>query len=714
MDDHRVEGALAALAEAYGVACVYEDYRHEPVAVTETGVRSALAAMGVHAGDEAEAGAALAEAATRAWRSLLPPTVVTSVGARRTVAAHAHAGAPVTARIVLEDGTVRTLSPPAGVEEVRRVDGAEVGRMSLPLPSDLPAGYHRLLAGADGREAEALLVVAPPRCPLPERRGWGWMVQLYATRSRASWGIGDLGDLASLGRWGGRLGADFLLVNPLHAAAPVLPQEPSPYFPSSRRFANPLYLRVTDVPELAALPAADRERVAAMAAGCRALNDTDRIDRDRVFQAKMAALALLSAAPLVPGRAAAFAAYRDAEGHGLVDFATYCALAERHGGSWRGWPAELRHPAGAAVAVARGDLADRVEFHIWLQWLCDTQLAEAQSSAVEAGMALGIVHDLAVGVNPGGADAWALQDDLATDVTVGAPPDEFNQQGQDWRLPPLLPNRLAASGYAPFRQMVASVLRHAGGIRIDHIMGLFRLWWIPQGASPAAGTYVRYPAEDLLGILALEAARAGGGAGAVVVGEDLGTVEDAVRDALAERRVLGNRVIWFERTRARDRRLRSDEYPELVLTAVTTHDLPTAAGFWTSEALRVQTDLGLLGDATSPEAQQRRVDAELVELVELLRDEGVLGDEPTEEDFVRAVHAFVARTPSLLVAAGLGDALGDRRQPNMPGTTDEYPNWRLPLSDPRTGRPILLDDAVADPRVLGIAQLLGSRRTPPR
>jgi 4-alpha-glucanotransferase len=525
--------------------------------------------------------------------------------------------------------------------------------------------------GAAGRpvgEYDGLLV-APRRCPTPPRT-WGWMVQLYGVRSRSSWGMGDLADLARLARSAGE-GAGFLLVNPLHATAPGLPQEASPYFPASRRFANPLYLAVEELPEVALLAPDDLAAVLGLGTEARALNDAPLIDRDAVHRAKSAALELLFLVE-APTRRQALAEYRAREGQGLEDFAVWSALAERHPGPFQGWPADLRRPGSPGVARAREELADRVTYHAWLQWLCAEQRAEAQRCAREAGMPVGLVHDLAVGVDPGGADAWAQQDVFARGMTVGAPPDSFNQRGQDWRLPPWRPDRLRAAGYAPFRDMVRAVLADAGGIRVDHAMGLFRLFWVPEGRSPAEGTYVRYPADDLLGILAYECHRAG----AVAVAEDLGTVEPGVSETLRANGLLGSAVLWFE-----DRPARA--WPEQAFASVTTHDLPTARGFWTDETLRVQDELGLLG--RSVEEQRAENDAARARVRALLEAEGLVTPGASVDDLVVAVHAFVARTPSLLAAVALGDALGDPRQPNLPGTRDEYPSWRLPL-------PVPLDD----------------------
>src|SRR5581483_12268989 len=429
------------------------------------------------------------------------------------------------------------------------------------LPPDLPLGYHRLQP-LDGGEPTRL-IVAPERCFLPPAlRTWGWAVQLYALRSGASWGIGDLADLRRLARWSrDGAGAGMLLVSPLHAAAPLLPQQPSPYFPSSRRFHNPLYLRVEEAPGAAE---ADLDLHALATAG-RALNAARRIDRDAVYRLKREALELLWRRFRDDG---AFARYRAEQGVGLEQFATFQALAERQGGGWHAWPEPLRRPDGAAVARFAREQAERVGFHAWLQWLLDQQLARA-------GAELPLLQDLPIGVDPDGADAWAWQDVLALDASVGAPPDFYNRQGQDWGLPPFVPRALRAAGYEPFIESIRATLRHAGGLRIDHVMGLFRLFWIPRGMEPSRGTYVRYPSEELLAILALESQRAG----AFVVGEDLGTVEEGVRERLAALAILSYRLLWFEADPPA-------AFPRQALAAITTHDLPTIAGLWSGADLR--------------------------------------------------------------------------------------------------------------------------------
>ena len=392
------------------------------------------------------------------------------------------------------------------------------------LGDDGTLGDDELRSGSANPEVRAL---GGAVAPFPARRSWGFAVQLYSVRSRASWGHGDLHDLADLAVWsGGDLGADFVLVNPLHAAEPRPPVSPSPYLPMSRRQISPLYLRVEDIPEYQGLSAGDRARVEALAAPLRAASTTAAlIDRDAVWAAKLAALELIRAVPLTASRRAERDAFLARDRRALGDWAAWCALAEVHGPDWRSWPAALTDPGSAEVTELRRKLADRIEFHAWLQWLAAEQLAAAQQAARRAGMSIGVITDLAVGAHPGGADAWARQDVIVPGISVGAPPDEFNQRGQNWTLPPWHPGRLAAQGGLPLTELIAANTRTAGGLRVDHVMGLARLWWIPAGMSPDLGTYVRYDHELMAGVLATEVARAD----ALAIGEDLGTVEPWLR-----------------------------------------------------------------------------------------------------------------------------------------------------------------------------------------
>jgi 4-alpha-glucanotransferase len=563
--------------------------------------------------------------------------------------------------IVARRGSRRRLRHPA---QLTLEDGAVLS-VDKALPGDLPAGYHTLRYLDEDRNTK--LIVCPGVCYLPERlRIWGWSAQLYALRSSGSWGIGDFADLRQLGRWSaGELGAGILLVNPLQAPLPIVPQERSPYFPSSRRFRNPLYLRMEEVPGALALRM-DLHRFAAAGAQ---LNADPRIDRDAVFKLKKEALELLWTKFSGDDR---FDRFCREQGAPLAQFAVFSALCEHHGTGWHQWPEEYRDPKSPSVARYADHHAERVRFHQWIQWLLDEQLAEAAAE-------IPLMQDLPIGIDPDGADAWAWQDVFADGVTVGSPPDEYNTRGQDWGLRPFMPWKLRAAGYEPFIQTLRGVLRHAGGLRIDHVMGLFRLFWIPQGSDPATGAYVRYPADELLAILALESERAK----AYIVGEDLGTVEQSARNKLASKRVLSYRLLWFEKNPP-------VEYPELALAAVTTHDLPTIAGLWTGADLKEQRQLGL-------NPNQRGT----LEIRERLRSMTTLGDAAPVEEVIKRAYELLAQAPSAIIAATLEDALAIQKRPNVPGAPDS--SWSLSL-------PESLEKLLSHPLARAIAERLRDAR----
>jgi 4-alpha-glucanotransferase len=705
--------SLVELARRFGIATDYEDWTGRRVEVPESTVVAVLTAFGVAARSEPERIAALKAHDRAYWSRLLPPTILGRAGAETPFWVHVTHGHPAEVSLELEDGTVR-----AGVRQIDNftppfdLDGRWIGEASFVLPDDLPLGYHRVHLRSGEEEASTALIVTPGWLGLPERLGarrvWGFATQLYSVRSRQSWGVGDLTDLTDLAVWSASVhGADYVLVNPLHAAAPTTPMEPSPYLPTSRRFVNPLYLRVEAIPEFAYLR--KRGRVWRLGDDVRQhANAADAIDRDTAWGAKRTALQLVYEVPRSAGRELAYAAFCAREGSALDDFATWCALAEQYGDDWHQWPESLQHPGAEGVAEFVAAHPDAVDFHRWLQWQLDEQLAAAQSQAVRAGMSLGVVHDLAVGVHPNGADSWALQDVLALGVTAGAPPDEFNQLGQDWSQPPWRPDRLEEQEYQPLRALIRSVLRHAGGVRIDHIIGLFRLWWIPCGAAPTQGTYVRYDHEAMIGIVALEAHRAA----ALVVGEDLGTVEPWVRDYLRARGVLGTSILWFELDRDGDgglagKPLPAERWREYCLSSVTTHDLPPTAGYLACEHVRLRDSLGLLTRPVDKELAAAQ--SERAAWVAELRRVGLLskGADPEKnpEQIVLALHRYLGRTPSRLLGASLTDAVGDRRTQNQPGTTDEYPNWRVPLAGP-DGHPMMLEDVFIDPRAIALAEVM--------
>jgi 4-alpha-glucanotransferase len=698
--------SLVELAGRLGIATDYADWAGRRVSVPETTLVAVLAAFGVAAETELERRTALTAHDRAYWSRSLPATILGRAGTQTQFWVHVTHGHPAEVRVQLEDGTVR-----AGIRQVDNfaapfdLDGRWIGEASFVLPGDLPLGYHRVHLRSGDQEASAALIVTPGWLGLPERLGgrriWGLATQLYSVRSRQSWGVGDLTDLTDLAVWSASAhGGGYVLVNPLHAAAPTKPMEPSPYLPTSRRFVNPLYLRVEAIPEFAYLR--KRRRVWRLRDDVqRHAAALDAIDRDTAWAAKRAALEQVYRVERTAGRELAYAAFCAREGSALDDFAAWCALAEEYGGDWHQWPASLQHPGADGVAEFVAEHSEAVDFHRWLQWQLDEQLAAAQSHAVAAGMPLGIMHDLAVGVHPDGADAWALQDVLAVGVAAGAPPDEFNQLGQDWSQPPWRPDRLAEQEYQPFRALIRAVLRHAGGVRIDHIIGLFRLWWIPQGQAPTQGTYVRYDHEAMIGIVALEAYRAA----ALVVGEDLGTVEPWVRDYLRDRGVLGTSILWFELVRdgGSGGPLPAERWREYCLSSVTTHDLPPTAGYLEGEQVRLRDSLGLL---TRPvEEELAAAEAERAAWVAELHRVGLLAKHADVEHTVLALYQYLGRTPSRLLGVALTDAVGDRRTQNQPGTTDEYPNWRVPLSGP-DGEPVMLEDVFDDPRAIALADAM--------
>ncbi len=520
------------------------------------------------------------------------------------------------------------------------------------LPANLPLGYHDFHPTAG--DWQTRVIVTPWRCVEPREPCWGWAVQLHGTRSRQSWGIGDLADLRRLAEWSAGLGAGVMLINPLGPPAPVVPQGASPYYPTTRRFRNPLYLRVEDVPGAARLG----PQLARLATEARGLNALPRLDRDRVFHLKQEALRAIwgtggkgerERGGGGEGEKVRFTAFRREQGVSLERYATFCVLAEKFGSDWRKWPGEYRRPDNAAVVRFAADHASEVGYHAWLQWLLDRQLSAAAR-------VIPLLQDLPIGMDPGGADAWEWQDLLAKEMVIGAPPDAFNADGQDWQLPPFVPAKLRAAAYEPFIQTIRAALRHAGGLRIDHVMGLFRLWWIPQGQHPRQGWYVRYPADDLLGIVALESHRAG----AVIVGEDLGTVEPGVRERLALRRMLSCRLLWFE-TGA------PAEYPELSMALVTTHDLPTIAGLWSGADEAAQRSIGLT------------VGNEMCQLRDHFRKLLGMESQVPVAEVIEAAYRRLAQAPSRIITATLEDAQAIHERPNMPGTLDQWPNWSLAL-----------------------------------
>jgi 4-alpha-glucanotransferase len=705
---------LRSLGDELGIIPGYQDQTGTEWRETSDETRVLLlAAMGIDASTEEAAAAALEQ--LRRERQARPidlarvVEVETEDAARLVVQLVEPQTAPLRWELELEEesGTVHRA---VGVEE----DGAGYA-LALQLPTAPPLGYHRLrLAMETARgpvTAEQSLIVVPHTCVrasdlLGGRKAWGLIANLYTLRSARNWGVGDLTDLGDLLEWAGELGADFVGVNPLH----VLHNrgtDVSPYGPVSRLFRNPLYLDVERVPEFRsasqaqlALPELKRQLAQ--------LRDADQLDYERVMTLKFGVLEPLHRAFIEAGdteRRRAYEKWCAAGEPELTDYATYMALAgaevpssefpvpgERPslgtgnwelgtplGPDWRQWPAEFRSPTSSAVREFRRTHANRVDFHRWLQFETDRQLGEAAERAREAGLAIGLYQDLAIGTSPAGSDTWSFPDLFIRGVCVGAPPDPYAANGQNWGLPPIDPRQLNEDGYRYFIRLVRAAFRHAGALRIDHVMGLFRVFWIPDGHSGTDGAYVRYPAADLLGILALESVRNE----ALVVGEDLGTVPADVPPALAKWGVLSSKVLYFERGDTGSF-TPAHRYAAEALATANTHDMATLAGFWEGLDVELRARVGLIKPSDVPAAREERV-RDKRELLRLLARARVLGRrvDPNAPDpqisvaeLRGAVHDFLALTPSVLVGIALDDLAGEIDPVNVPGVGQEqHRSW---------------------------------------
>lgn len=727
---------LFRLCGLCGIAPVWHDIwgnRHEVSAETK---KALLAAMGARVGSEADLADEVGEREERPWRRIVPPVLVqrenpSPVEISISLPA-AKAGEAFDWVLALEDDRQeagRFIAGDLPVREEREIGGSPFTRRAFSLPFVPAAGCHTLhvipSSGDPGLSGDMRLIVTPSTCchpPVLEGNGrtWGPAFQLYGVRSRRNWGIGDFGDLGNAAAFWGRQGAGIVGLNPLHSLFPHAPAHASPYSPSSRLFLNIWYIDVQAIPEFAECEAARRlVNNQAFQTRLSDLRNLDLVDYERVAAAKREVLKVLFAyfrkthLRWDDARGRAFRNFRHSQRKSLRSHALYEALQEHFHekdpsvSGWPDWPAEYRNPDSPEVAAFAARHPDRVEFYEYLQWQADIQRGEAARRARDAGMAIGLYRDLAVSIDGRGAEAWANQRVYALGASVGAPPDDFNLKGQDWGLPPMVPDRLRETGYAPFIATLRRNMRHAGALRIDHVMGLMRLFWIPDGAKPADGAYVHYPFDDILGILALESRRNG----CLVIGEDLGTVPDDVRTALGPMGVLSTRLFYFERNW--DGRFKPPgEYPAQAAVAVSTHDLPTLPGWWQGVDLMLRAQLNLF---PSDEIRQRQIAERSLDrsrVLSALEQEGLLppgvGVDPAgvpemTADLTAAVHAWVARTPAKAMLVQPEDILGRPEQANLPGTTEEHPNWRRKL-------PSDLEDWANDPRLLRTAEALRRER----
>lgn len=741
---------LDALAACYGIAQEYYDIFGRRHPTSNDTKRAILAVMGVRT-DTAEHMRRELDACREAvWqRACDPVLVVPDEGGGNgwpetwSFRMQADEGEECEIRITWtvrdESGKIRrrgNAGPGLVPVEVHSSQNRRYVRFELPVPTGLGIGYYEL--GGRGVspvrcvEGRLRLILIPRRCYLPAfaqngKRIWGLALQLYALRSSRNWGVGDLGDLAALVEWAAKdLKAGVIGLNPLHALKNEPPYHISPYSPDSRLFLNTLYLDVQRVPEFQeSVVAQQMVNAPEFQALLEGLRTSERVEYERVYAAKRAILDVLfktfEERHLRQGgrrkpateRGRAFATYIRREGEILERFALFQALAEHFHGqgvgrSWQEWPEAYRDPQSPEVKAFRATHASRIRFYQYLQWVTEEQVEAVARHATGCGMPVGLYHDLALGSDRTGSDAWMFRDVMALDADSGAPPDDFALEGQNWGLPPVNPHRLKASGYRMFIDLLRRNLRYGGALRLDHVMALFRLFWIPRGMPASAGAYVSYPFQDLLGILALESVRHQ----AVIVGEDLGTVPDEVREQLAAWCVLSYRVFYFER--------RSDgewkppaEFPAQALAVASTHDLPTLAGFWVAEDLRTRARLGLFPDEAVYQRALEGRQQDKARMIRALRAEGLLPVGPHDDwealpdlapEVWRAIHLYLARTPCWMMLANLDDLLGERAQANLPGTVERYPNWSRKTA-------LRLEELRGDPRPLEIAALLNSLRS---
>jgi 4-alpha-glucanotransferase len=678
-------GDLRRLAALYGVAGEYWDIWGGHHRTSDATDRAILGAMGV---PTAAPGREVARAELRLWATGLPGVVAVDVGVsgetaltvRREHIAERHLWS-LRGAAVREEGEL----VPQLLEW--QADGPdELLRYRWPLPPLAEPGYYELALEGPGLDNHAtVLIAAPERCapiaPSGERR-WGVALQLYALRSSRNWGIGDFVDLGEAIRILAAAGADAIGLSPLHMLFIDDMSQISPYAPSSRRFLNPLYIDVEAVPEVQASGRARaRMREDDFAAELEVARTAEYVDYARVAALKQDVLRL-AFADLSGPRVRELEAFRRASGEALERVAVFQALRESAAGpDPAAWPRSLRDPGSEAVARFAREDPDAVAFHVYLQWIADEQLARAAGVARAAGMGVGLYGDLALGAAAGGADVWAEPEDHARGVGLGAPPDDFSPNGQAWGLPPQLPDRLRGSGIRRFASVLRACMRHMGAIRLDHVMGLRRLFWVVDSESPAEGTYVDYPFEELLAVVAVESVRQG----CAVIGEDLGTVPDDVRRRLEQRGVLSYRVMWFEKRWDEDGAfLASREYPRRALATAGTHDLPTIGGFWEGRDVHHRMELGLLPSEASAEKLVHERALDRLRLHDRLVSEGLLpADQPVAARSLReGIHEFIARTPCTLAMVQIEDVFGELEQANLPGTTTEHPNWRRRLHRP--------------------------------
>ncbi len=738
MGDTTAASEIAALGRVCGIAPEYCDNsggRHRTSLATFTAL---LSAMGVPWQEPERRQEELARRRLGPWSRFLQPVQLLSPASPGRINFHFFTPSSdlpyplkIEAAVVTESGPGFDWQEELNISPVaasRAVPGGVRHLLELRLPRELPLGYYDLHlqveAGGQAEAGQSRLIVAPEQTYLPDcltagRRLWGFNLPLYALRSAHNWGIGDFGDLMTLMDWAGALGAAFVGVNPLHAPPPLPEADPSPYAPTSRLFNNYLYLDLERAPEMEICPEA-RNLVASreFRASLARLREGPLVPYPQVFALKRRVLALLvqafrdrhgpPEAPLTP-RGREFAAFLQEKGDSLKAFGEFCALAEHfQQGDWRHWPQAYHRPDNAAVADFARKRREEIHLCQYGQWLAAAQLQQVSEAARRCGLPFGLYQDLALGADAGGFDTWAYPDLFARKADMGAPPDAFNPKGQNWGIPPLIPEALRESGYRLFIDTLRANGPIGGMLRLDHVMGLFRLLWIPAGMEATAGAYVHYPARELLAVLALESVRRR----LLIIGEDLGTVSPRVRRDLGRLGVFSYRVFYFERDRE-GRFLAPEHYPSRAVAAVTTHDLPTLTGFCQGRDLAFRRDAHLYADPHQAETDATQRQGDRLKLVEALKKRGLLpeNEAPLAEPAAscppqvrEGVLEYLAQSEAALLEVRLEEVFGLPAQQNFPGTTEkEHPNWRGRL-------PLTLEEMARDPEPARLAARLNKYR----
>ncbi len=712
--EERLARPLIRLAKMLGIGTSYVGQSNDYHEIEDDVLIAVLAALGVDASSEGAISRSINTVIKERYGRVVAPTVLHIAGTTDRIRVNTGIMSVPTASLTLENGEpyAGTLTVVGdGTARAHIIDGTFIAPALVEIPDDVPVGYHTLHVTVDGLTTDATLISAPKRVELPDvlKSGqlWGWMAQLYSIRSNGSWGVGDFEDLKTmLVQAKERTGADFVMINPMHAAEPVSPLTPSPYLPVSRRFVNFTYIRPESIEEYQQLDESTRRQIDDLHNSVADLNaDARKIDRDAMWRAKMHALWIIFKAGRGEERQAAFDAFKRSCGEDLEAYATWCLCYDKWGAPSEAednWERSLSKDS-PQIADLRNQFPDTLDFYRWMEWIAAEQFQSAQDAAKEAGMQIGVMADMAVGVHPLGADVWWNPERFAKGATVGAPPDFFNQQGQNWSQPPLSPIDLANNGYRTYRDIVHGMFAQAGAVRIDHILGLFRLWWIPEGRSATEGAYVHYDSDIMLGILAIEASRVGG----VVVGEDLGVVPEYVADSLAEHGLLGCAVEWFEQTDGVFHEPKT--WRPYALASVNTHDLPPCAGYLDYEHVRIREKLNLL--TCSVQEFQASAVKEHNAMLMMLVDNGYLDpklledEHANEQQIVESLYRALKAAPSKLLAASLTDAVGEHRAQNQPGTNNEYPNWRIPLAD-AAGHVVPLETLFDNPRLQSLTAIM--------